>query len=94
VDKNRNLFVADNFNHTIRMGVLASPPTLQIDAAADHVVLSWPVASSNYVLETTAALGSGLSWIPLTNGIAFSAERCVLTNTTGAAAAFFRLRKQ
>ena len=94
VDKNRNLFVADNFNHTIRMGVLPAPPTLQIDAAADHVVLSWPVASSNYVLETAASLGSGVSWASLTNGITVSQELCVLTNATGAAAAFFRLRKQ
>ena len=94
IDKNRRLFVADNFNNTIRMGVPPSPPTLQITWAGDHLVLTWPVASSNYVLETTASLGSGASWAPLTNGIAVSGGSCLLTNSTAASTAFFRLRKE
>jgi len=94
IDKNRRLFVADNFNGTIRMGVLPSAPILQVGWAAGYIVLTWPQATGNYVLETTASLGPGASWQPLTNGIAVAGANYVLTNSTAAGTAFFRLRKE
>ena len=74
VDQAGNLFVADSGNYTIRRGTLPSAPSpaLQILLSANQVVLSWPITASNYVLETTPALGSGASWAALTNGVAVS----------------------
>jgi hypothetical protein len=62
--------------------------------SANQVVLSWPMAASNYVLETAPTLGSGTSWAALTNGIVVSGSSYVLTNEVGAGSAFFRLRSQ
>jgi hypothetical protein len=92
--KDRRIFVADNFNNTIRMGMPPSPPTLQFARAAERMVLSWSAASSNYVLETSASLGAGASWTQVTEGILVLEGNCWLTNNPGTGTAFFRLRKK
>jgi sugar lactone lactonase YvrE len=91
-----DLFVADEFNNTIRRGTLLSAPSpaLQILLAANQVVLSWPIAASNYVLETTRTLGSEASWMALTNGLVLSGDSYFLTNDLGPGPAFFRLHSQ
>ena len=96
VDPAGDLFVADSGNHTIRKGTLAATPlpTLQILLSANQVVLSWPIAASNFVLETAPTLGPGASWAALTNGVAISGNNHVLTNEVGTGSAFFRLRSQ
>jgi hypothetical protein len=96
IDKAGNLFVADSYNHTIRMGTLVSfpLPTLQILLTANQVILSWPTTASNFVLETSPTIEPAAAWSPLTNGVAISGNSCYLTNAVDAGVAFFRLRSQ
>lgn len=67
--------------------VSAGIPTLRIGPTNDHVVVSWPLSATNYVLETSAVLpGQGL-WTTVntqTNWHEF---------TPGGHDAFFRLRR-
>ena len=93
VDSARSLFVADEFNNTIRMGLPASPsPVLHIRLGAGQVVLSWSTTASNYVLETAFALGPAASWTARTNGVVLSGHDYVLTNDVGLRPTFFQLR--
>ena len=96
VDNHGTLFVVDYLNHTIRQGTPVSvpSPTLQIARAAGQVVLSWPVAASNYVIETTTYLQPSPSWTAVTSGIVLVGTNLVFTNSPSAAPAFFRLHKQ
>ncbi len=96
LDGERGFFVADSGNHTIRRGTFASapPPALDIQLVANQVVLSWSITVSNYLLETTHALGPGVSWAVLTDGIAAAGDKNFLTNDIDRASGFFRLRRQ
>jgi hypothetical protein len=91
-----NLFVVDSFNHTLRKGTLQSVPVpaLQILLAGNQVVLAWPGAASNFVLETSTTVGPLASWTPLTNGVVSSGNQLLFTNQIVAVQAFFRLRNR
>jgi len=94
VDGMGNLFVVDYLNQTIRKGVPPPIPTLEIFRSANQVVLAWPAAATNYVLESTGNLQPGAIWAPVTNAIVTSGDNRFRTNQPEAAAAFFRLYKQ
>ena len=59
------------------------------------LTLSWPLAASNYFLETTNEVSSTTTstWSPLTNGILTSASGYSLTTNVGAPPVYFRLHK-
>jgi len=96
VDTSGNLYVADTYNSTIRLGVPASSasPLLQIaSTSAGQVVLSWPLAASQFVLESSGILSAGGNWSPLSNGVAIVGKTFERKDTINATNAFYRLNK-
>jgi sugar lactone lactonase YvrE len=90
VDRAGALFIADTYNHTIRRGVPWI--SLQIAAYGNQVVVSWPVTSDGFQLESTATLPAPVSWAAVTKGIVVAGDRYVLTNQITGNAIFYRLR--
>ena len=90
-----NLFVADYSNQTIREGVPSSdaPPWLAISSATNQLVLSWPLSSVGFTLETSSGPFPGSSWNSLTNGVTILGNSFVLTNDLVGPVVFYRLRK-
>jgi uncharacterized repeat protein (TIGR03803 family) len=68
-------------------------PTLAIALTGNQVVISWPVAAANYVLQTATNLATG-SWSNLTNGIFIDGTNYILTTNINNRTAFFQLQQQ
>jgi len=88
--------LADTQNSTVRPGVAAptNPPLLEIaSTTASQVVLSWPLASAGFVLETSGALPAGAGWVPLSNDVAIVGRNFARTNNLGPTNSFYRLHK-
>ena len=94
VDAGLNLYLTDSGNHDIRKGTFlpATPPRLRASRSANGIVLSWPSAYSDYLVETSPRLATHAAWSPLTNGVAATTNGFSLTNAISAKAAFYRLR--
>lgn len=86
------LYLADSANNNIRTTFIVSP-TLQYTAAGNQLLVSWPLSSSGFTLETSPVLGAGAVWSPLTNDIVILSDNFFKTNGLNNAAAFFRLRR-
>jgi hypothetical protein len=91
VDSGGNLYVADTFNHTVRLGRFGF--LLQAALLGGKVVVSWPAAASNYVLETKGTVTSATTWTLVTTGVVLSGNSFYKTNSASVAPAFFRLHK-
>jgi len=91
VDADGNLYVADAYACTIRFGRFI--PQLGVTVSGTQLVLSWPVAASNYVLETSSTLLSGNSWTPVASAPVLLGDTLRITNLVEAPTAFFRLRR-
>jgi hypothetical protein len=91
-DQNHNLYVTDTENNTIRFGQFV--PELRIGPVGSDVVLSWPRAANNFVLEMSDSLIPGALWTPVSNTAAIYGDSFFLTNSTTGATAFYRLRKE
>jgi hypothetical protein len=88
VDRFGNLYVADTANNTIRLGQVGF--SLQAALVKGQLVLSWPAAASNYVLEAKSPLTSG-SWTQITSGIVLSGNSFFKTNSVAGLSGFYRL---
>jgi sugar lactone lactonase YvrE len=86
------LYVVDSGNHLIRTTRVVSP-TLQSVATQNQLALSWPVSSEGFALEFSPGVEPGSLWLPVTNGVFINGDNFALTNSTQAAAAFYRLHK-
>jgi streptogramin lyase len=90
VDSSGRLYVADSYNYTVRNGQIAA--LMQLKLSVNQLVLSWPVALTGYVCETSSVLAPG-SWSAHTNGLAISGDYVVQTNSIQPGNAFYRLHK-
>jgi len=93
MDGQGNLYIVDHSNNTIRKGVPASsaPPSLKIARSGPNVLLSWPLAASKFVLESSSTPSTGAPWTRMTNGIVISGNSFWLTNNANNSQAFYRL---
>lgn len=89
VDNAGNLYVADTGNQTIRLGRPGF--LLQALHLGNQLILSWPAAASNYLLQTSTSLAPGASWSPVTDGVVLQGGCFLKSNTLDAGPAFFRL---
>jgi hypothetical protein len=86
-----SLLVGDSGNHTLRLG---SPGfTLQSSVVGGRLVLAWPAAATNYIIETSSTIGPDAYWAPVTGASLVNGDTFILTNSPSVPAAFFRLRK-
>jgi len=74
---------------------LDSPPLprLSIAPSAGSALISWPLNSAGFGLESTTQLGAPDGWKPVTNSPARVGERNVITNSSTDPRRFYRLRK-
>ena len=87
-----NIYVADTFNYTIRVGHYAQVtiPTLAITSAGQNRILNWLVPTNTYRLQSSASL-SPANWVTVTNIPLTIASRNLVTNTTSSNNMFYRL---
>ena len=73
-------------------GAQVAPPILQIGLGGGQVVLTWPVAASNSVLQTSSTLGANAVWTSITNNVTEVGTNFVFSSdVTAERAEFFRL---
>ncbi len=65
-------------------------PIVKVSSAPGNVLLSWPVASAGFSVQTKSNLGSG-SWLTLTNAPTLVSTNWQLSVATSTNAQFFRL---
>jgi uncharacterized delta-60 repeat protein len=78
--------------HIVRL--LGDKPVLNAQASpTGELILKWPVAYTNYVLQTSSNLLS-TNWFTLTNSPIVTSNLCVVSNSITGANQFFRLTKR
>ena len=68
-------------------------PTLSITRSGPDVVVSWPVASGGFNLESNTKIASTNSWTPITSTFSTNNGRVQFQTSLTNQATFFRLRK-
>jgi len=92
LDSFGNIYIADTFNYTIRVGHVAQVtiPSLTITSAGQNRVLSWPVPTNTFRLQATTSL-TPANWLAVTNFPLTIADHNFVTNSTGSSTRFYRL---
>ena len=92
LDNFGNIYIADTFNYTIRVGHVAqvTVPSLTITSTGQNRILNWLVPTSPYRLLATTNLITA-NWIAVTNSPLTVANHNQVTNTTGSSTMFYRL---
>jgi pimeloyl-ACP methyl ester carboxylesterase len=70
---------------------IASPPSLQAQTSGGNLILSWPMTSQNFNLQTTTNLANPNSWMTLTNVPAIVNLQNTITNPIVGSQGFYRL---
>jgi len=68
-----------------------TPPSLRVQLIGSDVVLSWPMATANVVLEISTNLADVNAWVALTNAPSIVGLQNTLTNTIEGGQGFYRL---
>ena len=68
-------------------------PPLQVTAASNQIVLSWPTSAFGFQLETTTDCAATNSWSAVGKAATVTGTQNVLTNAMDAGPRFYRLRK-
>jgi len=94
VDNATNIYIADAFNNTVRVGRYASViiPTLQISPADNYAILSWPTPVGIFTLESVTNI-SMTDWTAVAPTPLLINGQNVVTNSVSGKTMFFRLRK-
>jgi len=92
IDAFGNIYVADTFNYTIRVGHVAQVtiPSLAIISAGKNRTLNWPVPTNTFRLQATTNL-SPANWIPITNIPVTIGNHNFVINTNTSSTMFYRL---
>lgn len=91
-DNTGNLYVADTYNNTVRLGQVISGPPLQISFAGAQLLLSWPDTGS-YTLQTNGN-PSAVGWTDWGGALTTANGTNNVAITPAAAQLFFRLAGQ
>jgi hypothetical protein len=73
--------------------LLSTNVTLNVSQGSGSLSLTWPVAGSGFVLESSSTLGPGADWAPVDAPLAvFGTDNKIVMATTNKTM-FFRLRR-
>jgi hypothetical protein len=70
---------------------ISLPPSLQTQTSSGSLILSWPMSSENFNLQTTTNLADQNSWLTLTNIPAIVNLQNTITNPIVGSQGFYRL---
>jgi pimeloyl-ACP methyl ester carboxylesterase len=71
-----------------------APPSLQAQVSGNTIIISWPVAASGYVLESTDELSTANLWSPVTNAPVIVNSQYEVTDEIYSGNRFYRLQQE
>ena len=74
-------------------GFLATPERLSITNTGTNLLISWPVATVTFQLQSTPSLGDTISWSPVAQAAATNGSTVSVLVPASPGAAYFRLRR-
>jgi hypothetical protein len=83
--------IASGNSHTVAL--LGNVVSLQVKPTGNDLVLSWPVGSFGFSLQTTPSLAPPVIWFEATNVPAAIGAQLTVTNPVSGSAQFYRLNR-